>query len=456
MILRKLPLMAAVLLFASCSNMQTKPSYERMPAEETNNCQDLVKSLFMKENFKEDLNQALIDKKLLKYTSKFAVVQHPKMDWMNRARASLNRSLKNWNNNKYPAFYVMSEEDVVTEAKRYFQTVSSMVNADVVPAPEASKNLEVVTGWMKSFESYQKEVDNLLDERISLQYNLKVLKKFKQTDDVQDIKLVIKRNGELKEEVLTLRKSDKDIKYQITRLENEIKELDGTILSNGKIKDRLIRQAALNDMLTITQREFEYGIKNTDGPHAELTLELEKLNELLARQELKPTTYGIYGITNKIFIQEAFTAAKQNWIFKNFVQSPTMKFYNIFNDFIKNRINAGAVTDEEKVGIFKRIYSKVTSITPKQLTIGGGSVVVLGVGFERYFAVREKPDVIEQKDPSLEDTDSGKNEIINEAKKQTVDEQKHQEQLDRTKKEDTKRTGEHSEVIEVQINELVD
>jgi len=443
MSLRKLYLFTLVFILASCSNMQEKPQFERMPAEATGSCQDLAKSLFMKDNYKEDLNQALIDKKLLKFSNKFVTVQHPKMDWINKARAALNRSLKNWNNNKYPAFYIFSDEEVIVEAKRYFNTVNSMVAADVTPAPEASKNLEVISGWMKSFESYQKDIDNLLEERISLQYNLKILKKFKQTEDVQDIKLVIKRNGVFTEEILTLRKNDKDKNALVAKLKGEIKALDGGIFKNGKIKDRIIRQAALNDMLTITQREFEYGIKNTANPHEELTLELEKMNALLAKAELKPTTYGVYRVTNKVFIRETLSATKIDWAYKKFVEKPALKFKEIIDAFIKKKTNQ---TEEEKVGIFKRIYAKITSITPKQLAVGSGSVVVAGVGFERYFAVQDKPAVNKQV--------SGEEVGTHEAREVTLDDKKHQEQLDRTQQEDTKKADEHTEVVEVELDEL--
>lgn len=445
MILRKLHLFTLLFILASCSNMQEKSQYERMPAEAAGSCQDLAKSLFMKDNYKEDLNQALIDKKLLKFSNKFVTVQHPKMDWINRARAALNRSLKNWNNNKYPAFYIFSDEEVVTEAKRYFSTINSMVTADVTPAPEASKNLEVVTGWMKKFESYQKDIDDLLEERISLQYNLKILKKFKQTQDVQDIKLVIKRNGVFTEEILTLRKSDKDKNALIAKLKGEIKALDGGIFKNGKIKDRIVRQAALNDMLTITQREFEYGIKNTANPHEELILELNRMNALLAKAELKPTTYGVYRITNKVFIRETVSATKLDVAYKKFLEKPALKFKEIIDAFIKKKTNQ---TEEEKVGIFKRIYAKVTSITPKQLVIGSGSVVVAGVGFERYFAVKDAPAINEEV--------SGGEVNTHDAREVTLDDKQHQEQLDRTQQEETKKSDGHSEVVEIQLDELLE
>lgn len=440
-------------MLASCSNMQKKQSFERMPAAEPANCQVLAKNFFMKENYEENLNKALLDKKLLKFSNKFVTVQHPRMEWMNSTRAALNRSLKNWNNNKYPAFYIFNDEDVVAEAKRYFQTINSMVTHEVTPAPEASKNLDVVSGWIKNFEEYQKDIDNLLEERISLQYNLKILKKFKQTEDVQDIKLVIKRNGEFKEEVITLRKSDKDKNFQEKRLKAEIKALDGTIVKNGKIKDRIIRQAALNDMLTITQREFEYGIKNTDGPHPELTLELEKLNALLAKPELKPTTYGVYRVTNQLFIREAISAAKIDWAYKKFVETPALLFKEIFDAFIKKKT---AENQEEKIGIFKRIYTKVTSITPKQIAIGTGSVVVAGVGFERYFVVKNDPVIVERRDTEVVETDEARQESVENGKQESLDDKKHAEQLDRTKEEDVKRTDEHSEVVEIELSELVD
>lgn len=439
-------------MLASCSNMQEKQSFERMPAAEPANCQVLAKNFFMKENYEENLNKALLDKKLLKFSNKFVTVQHPRMEWMNSTRAALNRSLKNWNNNKYPAFYIFNDEDVVAEAKRYFQTINSMVTHEVTPAPEASKNLDVVSGWIKNFEEYQKDIDNLLEERISLQYNLKILKKFKQTEDVQDIKLVIKRNGEFKEEVITLRKSDKDKSFQEKRLKAEIKALDGTIVKNGKIKDRIIRQAALNDMLTITQREFEYGIKNTEGAHPELTLELEKLNALLAKPELKPTTYGVYRVTNQLFIREAISAAKIDWAYKKFVETPALLFKEIFDAFIKKKT---AENQEEKIGIFKRIYTKVTSITPKQIAIGTGSVVVAGVGFERYFVVKNDPVIVERRDTEVVETDEARQESVENGKQESLDDKKHAEQLDRTTKEDTKRTDEHSEVVEIELSELV-
>lgn len=443
MILKKLSLLTIFLTLASCSSMQEKLQADRMPAEAASSCQDLAKSLFMKDNFKADLNKALYDKKLLKFSNKFVTVQHPNIDWINKTKIALTRSLKNWNNNKYPAFYIFGDEEVVVQAKRYFATVNSMVTNGITPRAEASKNLEVVSGWIKSFENYPKDINNLLEERISLQYNLNILKKFKQTEDIQDIKLVIKRDGKFIDEIVTLRKSDKDKNALVARLKGEIKALDGDLLHNGKIKDRIIRQAALNDMLTITHREFEHGLKNTAVPHEELSLELARLNTLLAKAQLQPTTYGVYRVTNKVFIRETLAATKLDLVYKKFLDTPAMKFKEIIDAFIKKKSN---LTEVEKVGIFKRIYLKVTSLTPKQLAIGGGSVVVAGIGYERYFAVKDKPYSIEEVSGNLE---------IQDVKEINQDDKKHQEQLERTQKEDAKRTDEHTEVVEVELEEFM-
>lgn len=443
MILKKLSLFILFLAFASCSNLQEqeKPQFDRMPAEAASSCQDLVKNLFMKDNYKEDLNKALYDKKLLKFSNKFVTVQHPNLDWINKTRIALNRSLKNWNNHKYPAFYIFNDEEVVVQAKRYFETINSMVTKGITPRADASKNLDVVSGWMKSFENYPKDINNLLEERISLQYNLNILKKFKQTEDIQDIKIVIKRDGKFIDEIVTLRRSDKDKNALIARLKGEIKALDGDLLHNGRIKDRIIRQAALNDMLTITHREFEHGLKNTAVPHEELGLELTRINTLLAKAELKPTTYGVYRVTNKVFIKETLAATKIDYVYKRFIDTPAMKFKEIIDAYIKKKNN---LTEVEKVGIFKRIYLKVTNLTPKQIAIGSGSVVVAGIGYERYFAVKDQPDINEQISGNLE---------IRDVKE--IDDKKHQEQLERTQKEDAKRTDEHTEVVEVELEDFI-
>ena len=425
----------SLLAFASCAQMEVtrEPS-----AQNSKSCVQLVKFFFTKRNtddYAANLEKKLVDKKLLTFTNKFVTVGHPKMDWMNRARISLNKSIKNWNNNKYPAFYIFHDEDVVTHAKNYFETIHSIVNPNVKVAPDATKNMEMVQGWIKNFENYQVDIDNILDERISVQYNLSILKKLKIKEDIQDIKLLFKKDGKLVEEVITLRKSDKDLAYQIKRLKKEIDDLDGTIFRSGKIKERVMRQAMLTDALTIVHREFEYALKNTPNPDTELTKEFERLTTLLKNSDYKPTTYGVYRITNKIFIREFIALTKLDLAYKTFAEAPLAKFRQVIDAFIHNRPLTSSA-DKEKIGIFKKMYAKITNITPKQLAIGGAVLVAGGIGFDRYFAL--SGDAITQ----IENSSNG--------------DPAHEEQMNQSIERDNRESEGHSSVIEIEIDQLTE
>ena len=424
----KKPLFFSVLfMLASCSTVQDKSAFERDPAGEPVTCNELAQSLFLKANYQQDLDKALVDKKLLSFSNKFVTVEHPSMNWINRARESLNKTLKNWNNNKYPTFYVFSDEEVIPAAKKYFTTMTDKFPAGAELDEEAVKNFELVESWIKSYENYKVEVDQLLDERISLQYNLSLLKKLKLKEDQRDIKLSVMRSGVLVDEIVTLRKSDKDLAFQIKKLKSELNEFDGTLLKNGKIKDRIIRQAALEDMITIVQREFEYSLKNTKETSPEMLKEMERLNALIKQENLKPTTYGVYRITNKIFIREVLALSKMDVAYKKFLEAPVMKLKEVVQAFIQNRPMNNAA-EPAKEGIFKRIYAKVSNITLKQASIGAGTTVAAGIGYYRYFSI--------QGDPVIEE------------------DRAHEVQMERTEEEAVKASEDMSKAVEIHIDEL--
>lgn len=414
--------------------------YSRMPAEQSDDCIGLVKAIYLKDNFEQDLEKALIDKKLLKFSNKYVTIQHPRLDWINRVRISFNKSLKNWNNNKYPAFYSFSDEDVIPHAKQYFETINSMVTPDMAVAPDATKNLEMINSWIKSFENYQADVDNLLEERISLQFNLSLLKKLKIKADVQDVKFIYRKNGKTVEDIVTIRKSDKDKNYHIKRLKSEISNMDGSLFKNGRIKERVIRQAMLMDMLTILQREFEHSLKNMELPNPELVKELNRLNDLITNSDFQPMTYGIYRVTNKVFLKEVATLTRFNVVFK-YITSPLSTLKEIAETYIHNRRAMRAdMTEEEKIGVFKRIYLKLTNLTPKQVVVSSSLGVTAVIGYNRYFTLGDVSAVEEQnKVDEVLTVETGEG---------------HREQLERSRLEDTKRVEQHHEVVEVQIEEL--
>lgn len=429
--------MSAVFLLTSCASYTP---LERRPAEAAPTCMEMVKNFFSSkkstESYEDGLQRVLKERKLVTFQEKFVQIQHPRLDWINRVKKSFNQSLRNWNNNRYPAFYLFSEEEIVPLAKRYAESVEKIaMNQVPVNDEETTKAFVSIGEWIKAYKNYKTDMDQLIEERISLQYNVSLLKKLKLDNDPRDIQLTIKRAGELKTEVITLRKEDKNLKLTINNLKAQMKELDGTLIRNGKIKDRIIRQAMLQDMLTILQREMEYASKNGFESEA-LTKEIDSIASLIKEAEFSPTTYGVYKIENKVFIRELLATSKLDILYNKF-RDPVNKLKTIVTDYFKNR-NAG--TDAEKIGIFKRIYAKITSITPKQAAVGGGSVVVAGIGAERYFSFKQG-DTKEVKDRTS---------VV----ELGPEDQAHEQQLENTEKVETEKHEAHSQVIELNIEEL--
>jgi hypothetical protein len=240
----------------------------------------------------------------------------------------------------------------------------------------------------------------------------------------------------LKSEIISLRKEDKNLKFTINKLKAEMKELDGTLIKNGRIKDRIIRQAMLLDMLNILHRELEYTVKNAATPSDEVIKELEKLSLLIKNSDYSPTSYGVYKINHKIFIRELLATSKLDVLYTK-IKEPLIKLKTFAFDYFKNK---AAGTDEEKIGIFKKMYLKITSITAKQASIGGGSLAIAGFGFERYFWFKDKT--------SKEVTGPPPSNELN------PDDLAHEQQLERTDKVETEKHDAHSLAIEVHIDEL--
>lgn len=427
---------------ASCAGLPGKGTTEllaaRAPAE-TSTCAEMIKNFFSSNKKEKELVEVLAERKLITFSEKKAQIHYPRLEWVNRVKKSLNSSLRNWNNNRYPAFYLFNQEDIIPVAKKYAENLEKVL-ANTVPLEdeEITKAYLDVTDWMKAFQNYKSELDQLIEERISLQYNISLLKKIElDAGETRDVQITIKRGGVLKNEIITLRKEDKNLKATINKLKLEMKELDGSILKNGKIKERIVRQAMLLDMLIILHREMEYVIKNTTAPNIEMINELTALSLLIKKSDFSPSTYGVYKIENKIFIRELLAASKLDVAYAK-IKEPLTKLKTVITDYFQNK-KAG--TDQEKVGILKRLYAKITSITPKQAAIGGGSVVVAGIGYQRYFAIKDHVVTEELNEaPPLNELEA--------------DDQAHEQQLEETKKVEVEKHEGNSSVVEIHIDEL--
>lgn len=430
-------LLVFYLLLSSCSSLRPTSHSQgvRRPAEsssEATSCSEIAKDIFLSESYsyKDDLTKALTEKKLLTFKEKIIQIQYPRLEWINRAKIAFNQILRNWNNNRYPAFYIFSDEEVVSISKKYVENLDKILTNQVsLDNEEATASYVAVTDWIKSFQNYKIELDQLIEERISLQYNISLLKKLKlNKGESRDILISIKRDGKIQDETISLHAEDKNFEYTIFRLKKEMKDLDGTFIRNGKIKERIIRQAMLQDMLTIVQRELEYSIKNSAIPNQQLVTELENLSTLIKNKDFAPSTYGIFKINDKVFIRELLSLSKIDVAYKK-IQKPIIKIKEILSDYFKNK---NANTDEEKIGFLKNIYAKITSISPKAASIGGASVVIGGIGLERYFAISK--------------TDT---------KELGQDDQAHLEQLEATKKVEIKKQDAHAHAVEIQTEDLL-
>lgn len=411
----------------------------RFPAQDSKSCNELAKSIFMSEGYEKNLATALAEKKLLTFSEKRVQLHYPRLEWINKVKKSLYTSLRNWNNNRYPSFYIFNDEEVIPTAKRYAENLEKILTNQLpIDDDETTKAYIAVTEWKKSFQNYKSEVDQLLEERISIQYNISLLKKLKLEDETRDIQLTIKRAGVLKNEIITLRKEDKNLAFTIKKLKEELKDLDGTMFKNGRIKERIIRQAMLQDMLSISHRELEYVVKNTSETSHELIKELETLSLLTKNTDLAPSTYGVYKASNKIFIREMVATSKLDVVYSK-IKDPLVNLKNFAANFFKKRSTESG-SEEEKIGIFKRMYIKITSMTPKQAAIGGGTVALAGYGYQRYFWF--KP--------------SGAKEVVEDAPSDEMDSgnEAHQQQLEETQKVETQKDEGHSSAVEIHIDEL--
>ena len=395
----------------------------RGPAEEavTNkSCSEIMANLVLSPTYNDDLTLALKNKKLITFKEKLMQIEFPRLEWINRVKKSFNLTMQQWNNKLYPTFYLSNEEQVIPIAKSYASAIDKETNN--LLDDEATNTLKMVRAWSDSYQNYTKELNQLIDERIALQYNLSLIKKLNLKNQTRDIQLNLMKDGVLTPQVFALHAEDNSYRTLIGNLQSQINLLDDGWIRNGKIKDRIVRQALLQDMLTIVQRELEHSVKNTDKAPAEAIKELDRLTTMMKNSDYTPSTFGVFKITDKVFINELMALSKTDVIYQKF-EDPLGKLSNILSNFLD-----GSPSDQEKVGIFSRIYASITSLTPLQMTTRASIAAVAGFGTYRYFWFDQS---------SV--TELGSNDP-------------HQVQINKTKKVTADKNAAHTSVIEVQVD----
>lgn len=219
----------------SCSSL-VPVAVERSPAENmAKNCPDLMSDFILTPSYQKDLKTALLDKKLITFKQKLMQVEYPRLKWINDVKKSFNISLKNWNHKRFPTFYLAHEEEVIPIAKAYSKSLEKELNNEL--DEQAIDNLKSVRSWMSSYENYNQELDQLLEERIALQYNYSLIQKLDLKNETRDIALTFKRQGVLTSEVFSLHPDDNTYKSLLGDLKNQIYELMVDYLMMEKSKN---------------------------------------------------------------------------------------------------------------------------------------------------------------------------------------------------------------------------
>ncbi len=436
-------------MLTSCStiNQQSyetlrKPANNALPPDD--HCIEIIKSLLMSKDYKENLNKALIDRKLISYSDRKIVLNRPHQKWMNKLKHSLITTVRNWNNHRYPSFYTFDEEDVVPTAILYAEYLEKLLTNQIPdnagPIMDAFND---VNQWIKIFENYKLDIDQLLEERISLQYNLNLLKKVKLKDDeVREILFTTKINGEFQNKIITFRNEDDNLDFVIKQLQREISEIDESINSSGRLKERIIRQALLKEMLTVVHRELERVIENTPIPNRDVVSTFNTLSLHLKNRDYAPSSFGVYKIQDKIFMNELRELPKVPKFIQK-IPNPLKKIKAIADHFFADK---SAGSEEEKIGLFKKLYLKITNITAKQAAIASGSVALVGLGFERFFSLNNGAGKTKEMNTEATSQSIPKEEITDPA---------HQEQLLRSKEAENKKQEGIKHQLELLIQKIM-
>lgn len=376
-------------LLASCSTTNQRSqifedldSTSRHPAsiesKKSDGCIGIMKG-FITADYNEKLLKALEEKSLIKRSTNKMQVRLPKDAWWTRIKDSKTHTFKNWNDNKYVSLYMFDEEETVASAAVYSKLLKKSFEGGELNEDELLV-LKSIDTWASKFQSYKQDVDNLVNERISLAYNLDILKKYSFDGDRAEVDLIFVKNGKQVSEKMVFYRDDKNLQYYINQLDKRITQLDGGMFDwwfdEGIIKQRIIQQAMLKDKVTIVHRELEYFIHNTPGIDEvvlkQLTEKLKSYQTILESLEFKPSSYGINKVTNKALKNELWSLPK------------TVKGYKKIQDGKKIMNELLSDQDKDRLKFFTNGHARVFQGTALGALVSGSGASIW-IGLKEYF-----------------------------------------------------------------------
>lgn len=450
-----------LLLFTGCSTQSFKPDVlsERIPASsDQENCKTLVSSIINKNLSAKKVSpfEATPEKKItvlelkrkgiLQLKERFLILNSPKVDWFNSARESLISHMKTWNKNRYPIFYLSKEKNYQKIGAQLSDLLEKQSKG--LASDEETKLLTVVMKDIEIFSNYQKDIEGIINERLSLQYTIDVLEKVQLGDGPIDISIEIKKATGVVKEVVTLRKSDHNRRLVLNKYRNQLKALNGRLFQMGAIEDRVLKQAYLRDIVTIYHREVEYAVKNEIHLTPELSKLYSILDDALKNSDFEPSSYGMFKVDGNVLSSEIMRLTKADTGVTKVIESKD-KLKSSFSSYFKTQSEG---LDPQKVGLFQHMYLSVANLTVGDLT-RYGVVAVAAVGASRYFLVDSKSTVLTG--TTGEVTPINPAETSANTSNETGGSTVHEVQVDNTQKAQESFLRSQYNVIQSKINELL-
>lgn len=366
-------------LLVSCSSTNLSNSY-RNPAStvDDKNCSNIVRN-FITKDYNEVLLKEIEKKDLIKRSTNKMQIRLPKRGWWNRFKDSWTHTFKNWNDNKYVSFYMYDEEETVASAATYAKVLNKKIDG-VETSKEEEDVLKTIDTWFNKYTSYEKDLNDLINERISTMYNINILKKYNFEGNRAEVELTFIKSGKEVHEKMVFYKDDKNLQYYIKQLDKRITELDGGVFDwwfdEGIIKQRIIQQAMLQDKLIVAHRELEYFINNTDdivdSTLEALKLKLRQIEDAIETANFKPSKYGINKVTNKSIQKELMSLPKT---VKSYRKAQEGK--KVMNELLSDQ-------DKDRLKFFTNGYSRVFQGTALG-AFATGSGTSIWIGLKDYF-----------------------------------------------------------------------
>lgn len=279
-------------------------------------CQLLLED-FVQRSYKAKLLSALEERKLVQRSYNSITIRKLSKSWLKNKRDSLHRFLKTLNRKKHSVYY-LDRDETLSSINVYSDLFVKSLDKTSKIEKEGQAIIDKVDSWVAKYKNYTVDIKNLTDERVSLEFNIQLLKMLEKEIDkaldkgneyMANITLMI--DGKETPRRYIFRKVDANYHFELSKLIQRRKELDGgmfsSLLSLGEITNRIIDQARLHDIIRMHHRELEYYRNNTEGLSTEtknaLSLKLEKLNALevgyKSNKELLPSEFGVSKLQSK-------------------------------------------------------------------------------------------------------------------------------------------------------------